>query len=145
MEKNTNFELIVRALIIRNNKVLLCQTKGREYYFLPGGHVEFGETMHTALIREIKEEMDVSVSNVNFIGGIENIFTQNEKMIHEVSFIYQVDVDRDDVDARENHIEFTWFSLDQILEINIVPPVIKDAIFKWCATKEPFFIEERRS
>lgn len=145
MEKKDNFELIVRALIVRNNKVLLCQTKGRDYYFLPGGHIEFGENMRDALLREIREEMDVVVSNMEFIGGIENLFTQDEKLIHEISFVYRVDVDRDDVDAKENHIEFTWFSLDQIVDANIVPPAIKDAILKWMATGETFFIEEGRN
>lgn len=140
---NRNFELLVRALIIRDNKILLCQTEGRDYYFLPGGHIEFGENMHDALVREIYEEMNVSASNINFIGGIENIFNQEGKMVHEISFIYSVSIDRDDVDAKESHINFTWFSLDQILEINLVPPALKDAIFKWVATKETFFIEER--
>lgn len=137
-----NFELIVRALIVRGNKILLCQTKGRDYYFLPGGHVEFGETMHDALLREINEEMDVVINSINFIGGIENIFEQGDKKVHEVSFIYKVDVDRDDVDAKENHIDFTWFSLDQFLDINVAPPAIKDAVLKWIATSESFFIEE---
>jgi len=76
-------ELIVRALIIRNRKILVCQSVGRDYFFLPGGHIEFGESMRAALKRELYEEMEAKITASQFIGGIENIFMQDEVKMHD--------------------------------------------------------------
>ena len=139
------FELIVRALIIKDRKILVCQTSGHDYYFLPGGHVEFGETMRAALLRELREEMDARVTMSKFIGGVENLFEQNYRQKHEITFLYHVDIDLIEVVSKEEHIEFSWFSYEEFIENNIVPPALKDAIIVWTAEKETFFIEGRSS
>jgi ADP-ribose pyrophosphatase YjhB (NUDIX family) len=137
-------ELIVRALIIKNRRILVCQTNGRGYYFLPGGHVEFGESMQEALRRELYEEMEAKVVGSQFIGGFENLFEQEGVKKHEVSFIFQVDIDIADVVAKEEHISFYWFTMEEFTNENIVPPAMKDAIIAWTAEKEVFFIEEKK-
>lgn len=60
------------ALIIRQeNKVLLVRHKknGRKYWLLPGGGLEYGETIEDAAIREMKEEtnLDVKVGDLLFV------------------------------------------------------------------------------
>ena len=48
----------VSALLTCEGMVLLCKHRkaGREYWLLPGGGVESGESMHVALLRELGEE-----------------------------------------------------------------------------------------
>ncbi len=140
MENNT--ELIVRALIVRDRRILVCQTEGRDYYFLPGGHVEFNETMREALRRELYEEMGAILKDVQFIGGIENLFSQDGQSHHEISFIFIADIDIKKVISRESHVSFYWFPMDKFIEANIVPPALKDVVLQWIAEREPFFIEE---
>jgi ADP-ribose pyrophosphatase YjhB (NUDIX family) len=141
MEKN--FELIVRALIIYDNKILVCQTRGRDYFFLPGGHVEFGENMRYSLARELNEEIGAKIINSQFIGGVENLFEQDGLQKHEVSFVFLTEIDMKEIVSREEHVEFFWFTMDEFVEKNIVPPALKDAVLQWTAEKEIFFIEER--
>lgn len=135
-------ELIVRALIIKNRKILVCRTAGRDYYFLPGGHIEFGETMQVALRRELIEELGVELSKTKFIGAVENLFDQNGMQKHEVSFVFHVDIKESEVVSKEDHISFFWLGMDEFIQNNIVPYAMKDAIIKWTTEKETFFIEE---
>ena len=139
---NPQFELLVRALIIRDRKILVCKTVGRDYFFLPGGHVEFSETLRVALGRELYEELGAVVKGVEFIGGVENIFQQDGQARHEMSFIFQTEIDLKEVVSKEDHVNFFWFTMDQFINENIVPPAMKDAIIQWTAEKETFFIEE---
>ncbi len=49
----------VCAVIERDNKVLLVKRNHepfKDYWCLPGGHIDFGETAQQAVIREVKEE-----------------------------------------------------------------------------------------
>lgn len=136
------FELIVRALIVRDRKILVCQTVGKDYFFLPGGHIEFSENMKDALSRELNEELGARVVASQFIGGIENLFSQDGEMRHEVSFLFHVDIDIEEIKSLETHISFYWFSYEEFVDQKIVPPALKDAVIKWVADKKPFFIEE---
>jgi ADP-ribose pyrophosphatase YjhB (NUDIX family) len=136
-------ELIVRALIMKDGKILICQTKGRDYYFLPGGHIEFGETMQEALSRELTEETGARVTSSRFVGGIENLFDQEGEPRHEVSFVFEVEIDLDEIASKEEHISFSWTTMEEFINMNIVPPALKDAIIRWTAEKEIFFIEEK--
>jgi len=137
-----NFELLVRALIIRDKKILVCQTEGRDYFFLPGGHIEFSESMKDALSRELHEELGAKVVASQFIGGIENLFTQDEMLRHEISFLFHVDIDLEEIKAQEDHISFYWFIYEEFINQKIVPPAMQDAVIQWVAEKKPFFIQE---
>ena len=49
------------GIINRDKKHLLERSKGKEYFIEPGGSIEKGETPKQALVRELKEEIDVEV------------------------------------------------------------------------------------
>jgi 8-oxo-dGTP diphosphatase len=57
-------QLAVSAAIFRDGKILLvrrARSPAKGFYSLPGGRVEFGETLHAALNREIGEETGLKV------------------------------------------------------------------------------------
>lgn len=139
-----SIELIVRALVIKNRRILVCQTIGKDYFFLPGGHVEFGESVQEAIRRELYEETGAILKVAQFIGAVENIFTQEGKSRHEVSVVFHADIDSDNISSRESHIQFFWFTMEEFLRRKVAPPALKDAIIAWTAEKEPFFIEEKK-
>lgn len=63
----------VALVYIRDNKLLMTLSKGREKYYLPGGKREKGETDKETLIREIKEELsaDIVEDTIKYYGTLE--------------------------------------------------------------------------
>ena len=64
-------QLAVSAAIFRNGKVLLvrrARSPAKGFCSLPGGRVEFGETLHAALVREIGEETALEVAIIGLAG-----------------------------------------------------------------------------
>lgn len=134
------FEIIVRGVVIKNGKILVCQTERHDYFFLPGGHVEFGENMKKALYREFQEELGIKPKKAEFIGTVENIFYQKEKLNHEINFTFLTEIDDVEIEPKEDHLTFFWFLPHDFVEEKFVPPALRDAILKWMSDKKPFFV-----
>jgi 8-oxo-dGTP diphosphatase len=67
----TRPQLAVSAAIFRDGKVLLvrrARSPGKGFYSFPGGRVEFGETLHAALHREVDEETALTIEIVGLSG-----------------------------------------------------------------------------
>jgi 8-oxo-dGTP diphosphatase len=64
-------QLAVSAAIFRDDKILLvrrARSPAKGFYSLPGGRVEFGETLHAALHREIDEETALKIEIIGLAG-----------------------------------------------------------------------------
>ena len=67
----THPQLAVSAAIFRDGKILLvrrARSPAKGVYSLPGGRVEFGETLHAALHREVDEETGLKIEIVDLAG-----------------------------------------------------------------------------
>lgn len=49
------------GIIIKDKKLLVERSKGKQFFISPGGSIEEGETAKQALVRELKEEFDIDV------------------------------------------------------------------------------------
>jgi ADP-ribose pyrophosphatase YjhB (NUDIX family) len=64
-------QLAVSAAIFRDNRLLLvrrARSPAKGFYSLPGGRVEFGESLHAALHREVAEETALTIEIVELAG-----------------------------------------------------------------------------
>ena len=64
-------QLAVSAAIFRDDKILLvrrARSPAKGFYSLPGGRVEFGESLHTALHREVDEETALRIDIIGLAG-----------------------------------------------------------------------------
>ena len=66
----------VGAVIVQEGKILLAKRgsePGKGKWSVPGGHVELGEKLEKAVIREVKEETNLEVEVVRLIDAVDNI------------------------------------------------------------------------
>lgn len=139
-------EVIARGIIRHNGNILLCRNVGwnDEYFYFPGGHVEFGETSSEALVREIQEEIGIHVNPPTYIGGVEEMFEQSGTARHEISLVYAVDIDDPNIESHEpDKVSFQWIREDQIKIETILPDSMKQAIIVWLEDQKSFWIIPR--
>jgi ADP-ribose pyrophosphatase YjhB (NUDIX family) len=63
-------------------------SKNQTFYRPLGGGIEFGESSQEALHREIKEELQADIHSATLLGILENRFTYENEMGHEIVFVY---------------------------------------------------------
>jgi 8-oxo-dGTP pyrophosphatase MutT (NUDIX family) len=123
----SGIESIARGVAIADGKILLCRAKGGKTSYLPGGHIEFGETGREALEREIREELGVVAKTGRFLGVVENSFFQHEKPHFEINLVYEL-IFTSPVEAKavEDWIEFEWVKLEDLDSAKILPEVFNE-------------------
>ena len=118
-------ETIARGVAIHDGKILLCKAKGGNSTYLPGGHIEFGETGREALIREMVEQTGLVVKTGRFMGVMENSFLQHGKPHAEINLVYELLIEEKDIEkaakAKEDWIEFQWQPMENLKEANPLP------------------------
>jgi len=72
------FNYRVGAIIIRDGHVLLMRMGANDFWFVPGGRVEAGETARMALEREVTEELGVTGEVGRLPWANENFFGMNQ-------------------------------------------------------------------
>ena len=107
-------ETIARGVCVVDGKILLCKAKGGKTAYLPGGHIEFGETGRQALVREIKEELGLDSTTGAFLGVVENSFLQHGKPHAEINLVYELFIPEGGIKAQEDWIEFEWRPLSNL-------------------------------
>lgn len=130
-----SIEVIARAVIILDRRVVLARRKGAAYTFLPGGHIEFGEPAETALARELEEELGVSVVIGRFLGAVENGWTDAIGAFHELNLVFAANI-RDltsggAIPSKEPHLEFVWAWMHQLDRQILMPPILTTLIPEW--------------
>jgi ADP-ribose pyrophosphatase YjhB (NUDIX family) len=62
--------------------------KGQTFYRPLGGTIEFGERGEETVQREFREEIAATLTEVRYLGMLENIFTHESRRGHEIVLVY---------------------------------------------------------
>lgn len=86
---------LVICLFSNNGRILAAKgvdsVKQSEFYRPLGGMIEFGEHSSDALKREILEETNQEITNLKYLGTVENIFNYEGKAGHEIVMVYDAE------------------------------------------------------
>jgi 8-oxo-dGTP pyrophosphatase MutT (NUDIX family) len=120
-QTDLQIELIARGLCVRDGRVLLCKSIKNKYFYLPGGHVEYGETAAAALAREFREETGESATVGNLALIHEHFFRQGPHLRHELNLVFHVELATDKVTSREKKLGFEWAAIGDLGELDLRP------------------------
>lgn len=123
------------AVIENGGKFLVVEgydkAKDEKFYRAIGGGIDFGERSDQALNREIFEETGSELENIKFLGVLENVFSYQGTMGHEILFIYRADFK--DKNLYQGNIEILdklghfaqWVTIEELNEKGCYPEGIK--------------------
>ncbi|WP_024800562.1 NUDIX domain-containing protein [Nocardia sp. BMG51109] len=132
-------EIIARAVIRRDGNMLLAKHRTKKWSFLPGGHVEPGERVETALIREIAEELGTEAKIDGFVGVVEHGYIEDGTTHHELNLVFDVTITDPEPTSREDHLEFHWLPVTQLADTDVRPGAVKDALLAAGDDTAPFW------
>jgi 8-oxo-dGTP pyrophosphatase MutT (NUDIX family) len=119
---------------VQNDKVLLVKEASDDWWALPGGGVDHGETVESSLVREVEEELGVPAKEVSSdfqivhynIGNVVNA-------VPRMNLYFKASVP-EELLAKTTHIaEWGWFTKEGFLKLPMNPSYDKaelvDVIF----------------
>ena len=135
------YRLNIRVGVIfkYHDKVLIEVRKDRVgNSVIPGGRIKIGEHSSDALIREIKEELNINLvkEKLEYVKAEEELFEFDNQQVYEIFFIYKYPVDdtlynqliqvKDNLD---NHItEYLFVNYDEFDKYDLLPLEIREII-----------------
>ena len=133
------FTYRVGGILIHNEHVL-CQAAAEEvFWFLPGGRAELGESASVTLLREMQEELGVTMKIERLLYVVENFFSDPNDTWHELGLYFLITAPLDSylnqspetimrVDEVGNHLRFDWLPIAQLEAFPLYPPFFQKAL-----------------
>ncbi len=132
--KKDYIRVVVRGVILVDAHILIARSKDATNTFLPGRHVEFGENLPAALIRELFEEVGLCIQVSDYLGMVEHKWVESVHEVslkenrhrHQINHVFAAVLPRvhtlPTLESREDHLEFFWVLLSELSEHNLMPP-----------------------
>ena len=149
-----HFTYRVGGILIQDKHVLCQASSDENFFFLPGGRAELGESASASLLREMQEEIGVLMKIERLLYIVENFFTEPNDNWHEPGLYFLMTAPADSyvnqsletikrVDEVGNHLRFEWLPIAQLETLPLLPPILQKALQE--IPECTVHIEERRS
>lgn len=126
-----------RVLIIKDGRILFIRRlkNGKEYYVLPGGAIEDGETSEQAAIREAKEETNLDIELGQLLWDISEDIDGEARRVYVFSvnnFSGEIKMIGPELERQngDNQYLHQWLSAAEIGSVLIYPEPLKEKIMQ---------------
>ena len=141
MLDDQTFEVVISStplisidlLVKKDNKILLgkrINKPAQGYLFSIGGRVYKNETINSAMMRIAKTELNIELKLIpKFIGVFEHFYDDSiyhGLSTHYVNLAYEIKIEEMPILPTEQHSEYKWFTIDELLESKQVHKYTKD-------------------
>ena len=123
----------IDILIKKGNKILLgkrINKPAQGYFFSIGGRVYKNETIDNAMARVALNELNIDLkSTPEFMGVFEHFYDDSlyeNVSTHYVNIAYEYEMEETPDLPAEQHSEYKWFTIDELLESKQVHKYTKD-------------------
>ena len=123
----------IDILLKKDGKVLLGKRVNKPaqgYFFSTGGRVNKNETIDSAMARIAKNELNIELKYIpKFIGVFEHFYDDSIYKVvstHYVNLAYEYEVKEVLNLPTEQHDEYRWFTIDELLQSEQVHKYVKD-------------------
>ena len=123
----------IDILARKNNKVLLGKRVNKPaqgYYFSTGGRINKNESIDNAMARVALNELNIELKSIpKFIGVFEHFYDDSiyeNFSTHYVNIAYEYEVEEIPDLPTEQHSEYKWFTIDELLKSKQVHKYTKD-------------------
>ena len=135
------FNCRVCAVFLQDRKMLVIGGQYPPYYYLPGGRVQLHETMETAVLREVREELGIEAKILRPLWLNQGFFLEDVtgERFHELCLYFLMDASETDLLGRGETFEqregekrhvFHWLPVDSLKEEYLYPVFIREKILE---------------
>lgn len=91
--KTGRVRALALAVIIHDDRIFVAEGHDPQtniiFYRPLGGGIELGEPSRQTVMREINEEIGAELTDLHYLGTLENIFHYNGKLGHEIVLLHR--------------------------------------------------------
>jgi 8-oxo-dGTP pyrophosphatase MutT (NUDIX family) len=114
------YRVAVRVLIVQNDEVLLVRESSDDWWALPGGGIDHGESVESTLIREVEEELGVPVKEVSSDFQIVHFNIGNVvNTVPRMNLFFKASVPEDSLKKTDHVAEWHWFTKEEFLKADL--------------------------
>jgi len=111
------YRVATRALVIQDDKILLIKEASDNWWSLPGGGVDHGETIEAAVSREIEEELGVPADEV--LSDFRIVYSNIGNVVNSVprmNLFFKISVPETSLKKTDDVSEWQWFTKDEFMK-----------------------------
>lgn len=133
MDNGRSFSVGLKALILNpeGKMLLIKRSRGNtlaDTWDIPGGRMQFGESLREALQREMREETGLELDRIGIVLNVSTFFPGNNPDNQIVRIVFAVSTKPGEVILSDEHQDTVWVDPSELASYQLYSPVVKMAV-----------------